>query len=206
MKQIPRNVSIMAMALVAVSLTGSFAVADEFKGGQIATQEAGMYGHITAKVLDETGNVKQYVQSDNKIVQNGVDMLVINTLVPSSAYTGGIDTALGDVQYMQIGTGSGAGTSADNTITTIGGCAPVTFTGTGAGASDSVGFATTSVTLSSTFSGASCAATVAEAGLFDGSTGSGTDDMFSRGIFGSSVVLGAADSLDVDWTFTFTDT
>jgi len=207
MKQIPKNFSIMAIALVAVSLTGSFAVADEFQGERLATQEAGMYGHITAKVLDENGNVKQYVQSDNKIVQNGVDMLVINTLVPSAAYTGGIDTTLGDVQWMQVGTGAGAGTSADNTLTTIGGCSPVTFTGTSAGGSDSGGFATTSATLTATFSGASCAdPAVAEAGLFDGATGSGTDDMFSRGIFGSTVNLGAADSLDVDWTFTFTDT
>jgi len=198
----------MAIALVAVSLTGSFAVADEFQGGQIAEQKAGMYGHITARVLDDSGNVKQYVQTDNKIVQNGVDQLVISTLIPSVVYTGGIDNALTPVQWMQVGTGGGAGTSADNTITTIAGCGTQTFTGTGAGAADVAGFASTSVTLTSTFSGATCAnPAVAEAGLFDNVAGSGpSSDMFSRGIFGVTVNLGAADSLQVDWTFTFTDT
>ncbi len=195
----------MVVALVAVSLTGSFAIADEFQGGQIAKEKAGIYGHITAVVHDESGNVKQYVQTDNAVVQNGVDMLFINTLVPSAAYTGGIDTTLGDVQWMQIGTGVVAPVGGDNTITAIGGCGTQTFTGTGSGAAGNP--ASSAVTLTATFSGATCAdLAVGEAGLFDGAGGSGPDDMFSRGVFGTTVNLGAADSLDVDWTFTFTDT
>jgi len=197
----------MAIALVAVSLTGSFAVADEFQGGQIAEQKGGIYGHITAQVLDDNGNVKQYVQTDNRIVFKGVDQLVINTLVPSVVYTGGIDTTLTPVQWMQIGDGIVADTSSTNIITPIPGCLTQTFTGTGAGAVDLATFASTSVTLTSTFSGATCAdPAVSEAGLFDDVGGSGTGDMFSRGLFGATVNLGAADSLQVDWTFTFTDT
>ena len=208
MKTISKNVGIVALALVAVSLSGTFALADDFQGTQLEKQSGGIYGHLEAKVIDENGNVKQYTQTDNRIVTNGTDTLVVNSFAPSGGFTGGITTTLGPSTYMQIGTSGAADTSTTQVLLgPVGGCVPVTFTGVAANGLDNGGFAESIATLSATFSGAgACATTFNEAGLFDGSTGSGTDNMFARGVFGSSVTLAVTDSLDVDWTFTFTDT
>lgn len=206
MKLITKNTSIFAITLVAVSLTGSFAIADEFQGTQLEEQKGQVYGHVKATMYDADGNVKQYTQSDNRIVENGLDMLAINTFSPSGGFSGGINTALSAVTHMQLGSGTTEVVATANTITAIASCNPDTFTGTGSGASGS----STSVTLSATFTtagdGAGCATTIGEAGLFDGSTGSGTDDMFAQNAFASTVPLTSNDQLDVDWTFTFTDT
>lgn len=206
MKPISKNVGIVALALVAVSLSGTFAFADDFQGTQLEEQTGGIYGHLEGRVIDENGNVNQYLQTDNRIVVRGTDMLVINTFAP--VFTGTIDTTLGQVGFMQIGTLATADTSTTNTLFgPVGGCVPVAISGASAPGADSAGFAQTSPTISATFSGAgTCATTFLEAGLFDGSTGSGLDDMFARGIFATSVTLTASDSLVIDWTFTFTDT
>ena len=162
-----------------------------------------MFGHVEATVYDENGNIKAYTQSDNKIVNNGLDMIIFNTFSPSSTMSGGIATGLGAVTHMQLGSGTAEATVAStNTITAIASCAPDTFTASAAGGG-------AAVTLSSTFTsagdGAGCLTTIGEAGLFDGSTGSGTDDMFAQNKFASTVTLSGTDSLVVNWDFTFTD-
>lgn len=206
MKLITKNVGIFAVALVAVSLTGSFAIADEFQEMQLGEQTGTVYGHVTTTLYNADGNVIQYTQSDNRIVENGLDMLAINTFSPAGGFTGGINTALTPVISMQVGSGVAEVAATANVITAIASCNADTFTGTGAGASGS----STSVTLSGIFTtagdGAGCAATIGEAGLFDGATGSGTDDMFAQNAFASTVILTSTDQLNVDWTFTFTDT
>ena len=206
MKLITKNVGIFAVALVAVSLTGSFAIADEFQGMQLGEQEAGVYGHVTTTLYNADGDVKQYTQSDNRIVENGLDMLAINTFSPAGGFTGGINATLAAVTHMQIGSGVAEVVATANTITAITTCNPDTFTGTGAGASGSA----TSVTLSGIFTtagdGAGCATTIGEAGLFDGVGGSGGSSMFAQNAFATTVPLTSNDQLNVDWTFTFTDT
>jgi len=206
MKLITKNVGIFAVALVAVSLTGSFAIADEFQGMQLGEQRGTVYGHVTTTLYNADGNVIQYTQSDNRIVENGLDMLMINTFSPAGGFAGGINTALTPVISMQVGTGVAEVLATANVITSIVGCNADTFTGTGAGATAS----STSVTLSGIFTtagdGAPCATTLGEAGLFDGATGSGTDDMFAQNAFSTTVALTSTDQLNVDWTFTFTDT
>ena len=208
MKPISKNVSVLALALVAVSISGTFALADDFQGAQLEKQTGGIYGHLEAKVIDENGNVKQYVQSDNRIVVRGTDMLVTNTLVPSGAWTGTINSTVAPVTHMQIGTSSAADTSTTAALLgAVAGCNPVTFTADSAAGADSGGFAETQPTLSATFSGAApCNTTFNEAGLFDDVAGSGVTSMFARGVFSTGVTLATTDSLDVDWTFTFTDT
>ena len=206
MKLTTKNTSIFAIAFVAVTLTGSFAIADEFQGVQLQEQKGGVYGHVTATLYDENGNVKQYMQSDNRIVENGLDILITNTFSPSSAFTGGINTTYNQVTHMQLGSGTaevGAGT---NVINAIGSCNPDTFTADSTGASGSASSVTLSATFTTAGDGAGCATTIGEAGLFDGATGSGTDDMFAQNAFASTVPLTSNDQLDVDWTFTFTDT
>ncbi len=219
MKTNSKNVFIVAIALVAVSLSGTFALADDFQGAQLERDGIGFYGHLEAKVTDENGNVKQYIQTDNRIVGNGTDLLITRAFSPSGGFTGTISTGIGPMTNMQLGTGtdddatfSGGATGLQ---TPAAGCI-TTFTGTANNATLSGGFAQSSATLSATFdssvgAGACMSGSVTnliEAGLFNGATGSGTDDMFARGYFGAGndVTLSGSDTLDVDWTFTFTDT
>ena len=207
MKLITKNVGIFAVALVAVSLTGSFAIADEFQGTQLGEQTATVYGHVTATVYDVDRNVKQYMQTDNVIVNNGLDMLAINTFTPSAPFTGGINASLSDVTHMQVGLGTTQlGATANALGTAIATCTPDTFTGTGAAASAGVATVTLQGIFDVAGDGAGCQDTLGEAGLFDSSSGSGVTSMFAQNAFSPSVALGASDQLQVDWTFTFTDT
>lgn len=206
MKLKAKNVGIFAVALVAVSLTGSFAIADEFQGMQLGEQRGTVYGHVTTTLYDADGNVKQYTQSDNRIVENGLDMLAINTFSPAGGFGGTIDATLTPVISMQVGSGVAEVAATANVITAIASCAADTFTGTGAGASGS----STSITLSGIFTsagdGVGCETTIGEAGLFDDAGGSGAGDMFAQNAFSTTVLLTSTDQLNVDWTFTFTDT
>ena len=207
MKTNSKNVGIVALALVAVSLSGTFALADDFQGTQLEKQSGGIYGHLEAKVIDENGNVKQYVQTDNRIVVRGTDMIVTNTFLPSSAWTGTINATVAPVTHMQIGDTGGADTSTTSALLgAVGGCNPVAITAFANAGADVATFARTTTIISATFSGAgACATSFLEAGLFDSDEGSGITTMFARGTF-ASVTLAATDSLDIDWTFDFTDT
>lgn len=212
MKTNSKNVFIVAIALVAVSLSGTFALADDFQGSQLEKQRSGIYGHITATVIDENGNVKQYIQTDNRIVGNGTDTLLVNAFSPAGGFTGSVigGTAM---THMQLGTGtqSDAAFAWDATAlqTATANCI-TTFQGSANSAQSNGGFAETTATLSASFNStvnAACLSTgFEEAGIFDGAGGSGTDVMFARGSFGgNTVTLVGSDNLDVDWTFTFTD-
>ena len=133
-------------------------------------------------------------------------MLAVNTFSTFGVWTGGINDSLTPVISMQVGSGTTEVAATVNVITAIASCAADTFTGSGAGASGSA----TSVTLQGIFDvagdGAGCQTTIGEAGLFDDAGGSGAGDMFAQNAFSPSVALGASDQLQVDWTFTFTDT
>lgn len=206
MKLNTKNTSIFAVALTAVALTGSFALADEFQGNEGPQHDGvGLQGHVVATVYDADGNIKQYMQSDNVIVNRGIDKLFVQTLSPSSPFTGGINTTSAAITHMQLGTGtSELGTGATALGGAVAGCID-TFTGVGAGGGAPLGL---NATFDSTDGGGACIGpTLGEAGLFDSANGSGAGGaMFAQNAFSSTVILGASDSLDVDWTFTFTDT
>ena len=215
MKTISKNVGMMAITLVAVSLSGAFAIADEFQDTQLEQTRGAIYGHIEARVIDENGNVKQYIQSDNRIVGNGTDTLVVNGFSPVGGFIGSIgDPALGPSTHMQLGIGTTNDATFSPTAialeTATANCID-TFTGVANSATVNGGFAESFFTLSATFDTTDGPAnncigpTFTEAGLFDAVSGSGTADMFARGFFSTAVVLGSSDSLDVDWDFTFTD-
>ena len=195
------------MAVVAIGASGTFALADEALDSQTIDETvsgAGIYGHVEARVIDADGNIKAYTQGDNRIVNNGIDMIIFNTLDPSDNWAAtGIDTTFGQVTHMQLGAGTTEVVAGTNTITAIATCDPDTFTGSAVGGAAA---ATLSAQFTTIDDGAGCAATIGEAGLFDGATGSGTDDMFAQNAFSTSVTLTTNDLLDVDWTFTFSDT
>ena len=194
--------AMIMIAVAAVGTSGTFALADTFDSQSDSTTKdsQAMFGHVEATVYDEDGNIKAYTQSDNKIVNNGLDMIMVNTFAGTP--TGGIAN-LGPASNIQLGSATAEETlTAAKTITAIASCAPDTFTGVSAGGG-------AAITLTSTFTsaddGAGCLTTIGEAGLFNGATGSGTDSMFAQNKFASTVTLSGTDSLVVNWSFTFTD-
>jgi hypothetical protein len=137
-----------------------------------------MKGELTITLLDNEGNVKDFRDVKNLIVQVGKNF-VANALISSST---------SPFTYMAIGT---SGTAAANSDTTLGAeIARQAFT------SSSV--STNVVTLSTTYAAGTGTGTLQEAGIFNASS-SGT--MLSHVVF-SSISKAAADSLVITWTIT----
>lgn len=204
-----KNIGMLMIAVAIIGTSGTFALVDGSLDSQsidTTVDTQGLFGHVEATVYDEDGNIKAYTQSDNKIVNNGLDMIMKNTFSPAGGHTGGISTALGQVTHMQLGIGTAEVAAGINIITVAsvsGTCTADTFTSSAAGGG-------AAITLTGTFTIAGdgtggCGDVLGEAGLFDGSTGSGIDDMFAQNAFASTVDLAGTDSLVVNWTFTFTD-
>ena len=78
MKDIRTVTAIVMMGVVAAVL-GSVMILDSSNDSlSIQSEKSGIYGHATIIVHDENGNIKAYRQTDNIIVNNGVDMIAQN--------------------------------------------------------------------------------------------------------------------------------
>ena len=190
------------IAVAAMGITGTFALADDSFNSQTfsETVDRGLiYGHVEATLYDEFGNVKAYTQSDNTIVDVGLDMILNNLIEPP--ITGISNATLGDVSHMQIGTATVEAGATNSTIDAISGCITTAITASSSG----TGVVLLEATFTVGINGSNCGTAIGEAGLFDGATGSGSDSLFAQNKFASTVPLGVDDSLDIDWTFTFTD-
>lgn len=149
-------------------------------------ENLGVHGYFTLTVFDEFGNVKQTLQTPNTVVDTGIDcmsdLVFGTTICTSEAF----------FNYLQIGTGTTAPTSANTALETpIGGCARIQD-GTVAVVSPT---GEITATIEVTFSGATCAATVTEAGVFDALT---SGNMLARKTF-LGVTVGASDTLTVTY-------
>lgn len=182
-------------SILALTAILGFATITAFSQEQLETNEINesirAYGHFTLVVYDEYGVVKQYQQTDNLVVDNGLDcmgdLVFGTTLCTGEAF----------FNHIEIGTGVTAPVIGNTAIETpIGGCARV-LDATVAGTSATPGEIT--ATVESTFSGATCAATVTEAGVFDALT---VGNMIARSTF-AGVTVGAADTLTVTYNIKF---
>jgi len=182
-------------SILAVTAILGFATITAFSQEQLETSEINdsvrAYGHFTLVVYDEFGVVKQYQQTDNLVVDTGLDcmgdLVFGTTLCTGEAF----------FNHIEIGVGVTAPLISDSTIeTAIGGCARV-LDATVAGTSATPGEIT--ATVESTFSGATCAATVTEAAVFDALT---VGNMIARSTF-PGVTVGAADTLTVTYNIKF---
>jgi len=158
---------------------------------QTEVDTAKVYGHFTLVVHDENGFITGYQQTDNLVVDRGLDCM--GDLVFGTT----LCTAEALYQFIEIGTGSTAPTLADLTIeTAIGGCARVQDA-TPFGNSTISGEITT--TVESVFLGTTCAASVTEAAVFDAIT---SGNIIARSTFGV-VTVGASDQLTVTYNIKF---
>jgi len=168
----------------------------------------GIMGHIEFVARDADGNIKQYIQTDNTIVNIGENCLAeslfdVATTDGTHACTGtgshasGNGVADGGFTFLAIGLNTGATAEADNNVG-MDSQQGARIQEASAGITDSTGTGSTSaqVVLSEIFSPG--AFTIAEAGLFDASTGG---NMLARQVF-TGIPLGASDQLTVQWTIT----
>ena len=179
-----------------------------------------MMGHLVVEAHNEAGELVEYRQTDNEVVDDGeqciLKMLFATTgtsqagrgeYTSTTACTGALTnawdviaigtdtTAAADTQVI-LGneTGSGTNNAAGMPGLERGTATTKTWTnGTGA--------TTTKIVLSKTFTnGSTESATIAESGLFN-STSNDTNGMLARQTF-TGVALSTGDSITITWTFT----
>ena len=154
-------------------------------------------GHVTTTVFDEDGNIKQYFQSDNAVMNAGENCAVRDLFDDNNGGSGACSTLGGSFDWIAIGTGSTAvavtqtALATENTRSQDTACAFTAANGaTQAG----------QCVLSQSFTGIT--ATIQESGVFDASS---AGNMFARQLTGA-IALVPADTLQVDWTFTIDGT
>lgn len=208
-----KNIGLLLLSITVIFAGSTFTLA--LDADESLTSDSGLVqGHTTLTVYDENGYVKSYTQSDNAIVDNGMNTLVQQTF---GTVSGDIPASTGAVTHMGIGTGSVTAIGSDSTLTTITGCdrSAATFTSAGASTNAATGFSSITVRASASFTGGatdsscSASASITEAGMFnaDGTIAATPGEMFARNAaFTAVTTLGPNDSLDITWDFTFTGT
>ena len=188
------------MAVAAVSFGSSFALFNPETTEQNAPSEQSFIsGHVDLVVRDgETGEIKAYRQSDNDILNVGMEVLGVELF-------GANGTSTGALSHIGVGTdGTAPAGTQSGVIAAVTDCARVGTTdiqvpGTGDPATTVV----TSTAQIDAGADADCAVSgIQEAAIYNDLT---AGEAFARNIF-SSVTLAGTDTLDITWTFTFTDT
>ncbi|MEM2759880.1 MAG: hypothetical protein QXU32_00035 [Nitrososphaerales archaeon] len=171
--------------VAAVSIVGMAASGNIFKTG-VQTNDTsasmGLKGHVTLVLLDEFGNVKDYRQFDNLVVNTGFEE------VAKLAFATGSSTKF---DFIAVGSGSTAPAAGDTALQTQVGNRKQDSTPT-------YNSGTKKVTIDVTFNAGESTGTIRESGLFNASTGG---QMFARQTF-SDINKGASDSLTVTWEIT----
>ena len=197
---VPKSTLPVLIAIVAVAIGGTYALTSA-SYDDISVQKSGAHlvGHLELIVTDENGFIKDYRQSDNQIVRDGMAII-------ASQVFGDINYTQGPVHFMDIGTdGETLPDDYDLTLSSAvgGSCARQNVTWTNETAVDAGGdLAQISVNGTATFQGSDCAAnSIDEAGVFTSLVGG---EMFARNTF-NDVDLEASDQLTLNWDFVFTD-
>ena len=221
--------SIFAVAVGTIGISGTSANSLVLAATPQTQDQVGMLGHVEYKILDSSGAIKQYMQGDNVVVNDGEDCV--------AEYVFGVATTCSQATaFDYIGIGNGTSTAVDATNATL---ADATDDNTGTCAATGVGGdmarrqVTPSFTAASGGTGtiveldtssapftfdASNATTVIDSGVFnDDYDGVITDnkcantqtanthwEMFSRQLLNGAtgITVNNGDSLSVKWTIT----
>ena len=196
-----QHAAMFALVAIVAGTGGIFSGFSSSADNSEAYSESGaVMGHITMVVTDENGRVVDYVQTDNLVVDAGIDTMG-DLIFPDINLNGNVTD--GKFDWIGIGTGStgaAAGNEAEETLVT--GCSRVqddTVTG------DSGTSGEITVTVGASFSGTNCAGAITEAVLTNSGTGSGAGagEILARQTF-SAVNVGSSDTLTVTWEITLT--
>lgn len=202
-----RNMALMFIALAVVSSGGMFALGQELgTTDAIPMQESGgIVGHVTVVVTDNDGNVKQYMQSDNAILDFGKDALLDDLF-------GTAVSAYADIAFTFIGFGGSNATAVAETdspsaafsAATEGTCPREDVTGGGNSRSVTQAAGAPVLNLQVVVDGSvgGCNTTFGRAVLAN-TLAVDTGDFFAVTKFSSDVTLSSTDTLTLDWDLTF---
>ena len=213
-------------AVFAVGVSGTYFGLQQTNEANLSSSTGMIMGHVTAIAVDGEGNIYAYRQSDNAIVEGGMEMIasqVFEGINGTATYRGNIGSlGANPVDAIGIGVNATAVTSQDYYISAVdnnpgsgAGCQNRTvalgnFLGWTAGTVNVTraysinNIALIGINGTATFGpSVLCGAptTYNEAGAFDNDT---TAQMFARNTY-NSVTLGSADSLIINWNFQFND-
>lgn len=214
--------SIFAVTIGTLGFSGISATSLMISSLPQSQENVGMLGHVEYKVLDEIGNIKQYMQNDNIVVQTGKDCVAravfLNSTDPGKCGQNG--------QFRFIAIGNATGGTIDDAQTNLNGgvCANSSTDGEMARRQVTPTFATagsgtgTIVTLDTTSApftfGAGNATAVIDSGVFNTDelskdsegrcTSLGGAQMFSIQKLNADtgITVSNGDSLSVKWTIT----
>lgn len=191
----PKLLAMLAITVVAVSSTGAFAFVDNETqtSANGMTDSTGLLGHIEIVVRDESGDITEYRQTDNKIVDVGLQSFSQDLFGAPHGLTLGVFDKIG------VGTGVTAPAAGDTNLETPRGnkqLGTVTVDGT-VGAKITRTFAASGA---SSLNNATGTIAITEATLHDSHVNA-TGNLFARQTF-TAVNVGISDSLTVDWTIT----
>ena len=171
------------------------------------TMESGsMLGHITLTATDANGNIKSYIQTDNRVVDQG-EACALKAVFRETAGGSLVDctgAAVDNFDVVALGTGVTADDNNDVQLATetfVAGLSRA-VAGTVSVADDTSGSLGAIATISRIFTNAAGGTvTISESGIFN-ATSNSTDGMFARQIF-TGIPVANGDSLTVTWTITF---
>jgi len=181
---IPAIVALMSISLLTTSIQTTPVSVPSFDDRSTVT------GHVILQVFDtNTGELKYKIENHNLVVDVGLDEMAQATFG-----VGGVGSTSFD--FIEIGTGAVAPTATDVALGASA-CARIQDVAPDVNSATS---GETSVSVISSFDGATCAGAITEAGIFNAIS---ANQMLARSTFGS-VTISAGDTLNVNYTITIT--
>jgi len=157
------------------------------------TSALGVKGHVTLAVYDEFGTVKQYIQGDNAILNDGHDCIVEMTLQSEIGNCAGTAGSNGAFTIVSLGTSSAAATQSQTTLLAASGN---TQTGT-------VGNAVTAAAANGASADVVATFTDPGADTYNEAILTNSDgDVLARNTYTDAVLGQATDDLVITWTIT----
>lgn len=200
MTALNKNLTAIFVSVVAVSLGGAFTM---FQSEEPATgtksDSSKVLGHFEFVLKDKDGNVVAYRQTDNKIVNNGLNFTA-NRLFGTTLTVSHASTAY--FQYIGVGSSNTAAAATQtDLVTQIGNHRLATVTNVGSNVGDpGIGAKLVATFGPGKITNSSGGTTIQESGIFDGFN---STNLYARQTF-SSISVGPSDSLTVTWTVVFT--
>ena len=180
-------------AMIGFALIGGILGMSSLTATDDVTSALGMTGHVTLVVYDEFGTVKQYIQGDNAILNDGHNCIIEDVLhveVTGCSGTAGSNTVF---NVVELGSSGAAATQSQTALLTATGNTQTGTVGNAAAASGATG-ASADVVATFTDPGA---ATYREA-ILSNSAG----DTLARNVYTDAVLGQSTDDLVITWTIT----
>jgi len=188
-----RNIIMFVMVGVLFGfLLGTFGINSFNTDNSLQTESVMAIGHLELILKDADGNIKQYQQTDNVVVIEGLNTMADLTFLDINLNINNTDSQFGLIGIGDFG--SPAGIFDAGLGNPIVGCKKISATILGTSASDSSGAI---ITLNATFFGSDgCTGTIREAVIANSQT---SGEIFTHTAFPPGITLTANDELDITW-------